>query len=93
MEALFYGKALVTTPIGADGLEDGNEKAFYVREDMEDFAKAILRLLNDEKKRIEFEERARKYAKKKFGKGEMYRELVTVLYNCKAQRARLVNIK
>jgi glycosyltransferase involved in cell wall biosynthesis len=47
IEALGYSKPVVTTSTGAEGLEDGMNKAFLVANDSEGFAKSILTILSD----------------------------------------------
>jgi polysaccharide biosynthesis protein PslH len=47
LEALGYGRALVTTPCGAAGLEEGAGTAFKVAADARSFADEVLRLLVD----------------------------------------------
>ena len=47
IEALGHGKSLVTTPIGAEGLETGDGAAFLIAETATEFADAIIGLLHD----------------------------------------------
>ena len=47
LEALGYARALVTTPCGAAGLEEGAGSAFKVASDARSFADEVLRLLAD----------------------------------------------
>jgi hypothetical protein len=47
IEALGYSKPLVTTSIGAEGLEDGINKAFLVADAPEDFSLSIIKILSD----------------------------------------------
>ena len=47
IEALAFGKPLVTTTVGASGLEDGIDTAYYVADQPKAFADAILTLLSD----------------------------------------------
>lgn len=53
VEALMYAKPLVTTSVGAQGLETGIDKAFLVAEDETDFVDKLLLLLHDSKKKQE----------------------------------------
>lgn len=48
LEALGYGKPLVTAPVGVDGLEDGAGSAFLVADDAKAFSDSITKLLSDE---------------------------------------------
>ncbi len=47
IEAMAHGKPLVTTTVGADGLEDGVGSAFLCADSAQDFADCITRLLRD----------------------------------------------
>jgi glycosyltransferase involved in cell wall biosynthesis len=48
IEAAAYGKAIVSTRIGAEGLEMVNGRDFLERDSPQDFAKACLELLSDD---------------------------------------------
>jgi hypothetical protein len=48
VEALGYGKALVTTPFAALGVEDGANSAFATAESSSDFAKTLQRIMQDD---------------------------------------------
>lgn len=48
IEALGYAKPLVTTSVGADGLEVGKDKAFLVSDTPEEFAEAIIQLFSND---------------------------------------------
>jgi glycosyltransferase involved in cell wall biosynthesis len=47
MEALGYGKPLVTTPAGADGIDEGANRAFFLATTPEEFAARVNELLAD----------------------------------------------
>ena len=47
IEAMGYAKALVTTPAGAKGLEDGRQKAFFAAEMPDEFAQRVIELLSN----------------------------------------------
>ena len=47
LEALGYARALVTTPCGATGLEEGAGTAFQMASDARSFADEVSRLLMD----------------------------------------------
>jgi hypothetical protein len=47
IEALGYAKPLITTAIGAEGLEEGAGKAFLIAESPEDFVDCITKLFTD----------------------------------------------
>jgi len=63
IEALGFGKALVTTPVGARGLSDGRDRAFRVAETPEETAAVLAGLLRDESKRHALAADALRYAK------------------------------
>ena len=79
VEALCHGKALVTTSVGADGLEEGAGKAFIMTDDMKKFGKEVVRLLKDDKAREELEKNALEFAKKNFTREVVMKELLEVL--------------
>jgi polysaccharide biosynthesis protein PslH len=47
IEALGYSKPLITTPIGADGMEDGAGKAFLVANTPQDFVEFLSSIIAD----------------------------------------------
>lgn len=49
IEALGYGKPLITTIIGAKGLEDGINSAYLIADDLAAFTNSIDKLINDSK--------------------------------------------
>ena len=62
VEALAYGKPLVTTEVGGEGLEDGWESAFRVATTPDQFVGALAALLTDETAAYALGKRARVYA-------------------------------
>lgn len=62
IEALGYAKPLVTTPSGADGLDDGVDNAFIVAATTEEFIQAIIDLLNSDITRQTLKHNAHQYA-------------------------------
>jgi len=51
LEAMAVGKAIVTTSIGCEGIEAINGEHYIVADKPEDFAKNVVALLDDDKKR------------------------------------------
>ena len=47
IEALGYSKPLVTTPVGAEGLEDGDNIAFLIAHTKIEFAEKVINILTD----------------------------------------------
>lgn len=66
VEGLAYGKAIVTTSIGAEGIAYTNHKDLVVADDAENFAGAIISLLSDEQKKKTLQTNARLLAEKHF---------------------------
>jgi glycosyltransferase involved in cell wall biosynthesis len=62
LEALCRGKAIVTTSIGAQGLDDGSAGAMVVADEPAHFARAAAELLVDATARRELERRALAFA-------------------------------
>ncbi len=65
IEALGYSKPLVTTSIGAEGLEDGAGKAFIVADTPDDFARSIIEILSDKQRREALAKQAYCFAKQR----------------------------
>lgn len=61
-EAMAFGKALVSTSIGAEGLAFQNGRDLLLADDTSSFANAILMLLRDDEIRGKFEHAARQLA-------------------------------
>ena len=75
VEALCRGCALVTTPVGAEGLEDGASTAFAVAEDWQDFARACSGLLTDHQARDEMRKAAHAFAIRHLSEETAYSEM------------------
>ena len=65
IEAMRYGTPVVTTPIGAEGIEDV-ENAIVIRETAEELAAAIIELYNNEELLADYSRRGSAYVKKVF---------------------------
>jgi glycosyltransferase involved in cell wall biosynthesis len=76
VEALAYGKALVTTPCGAEGLENGAGSAFLVADAMPQLAGEVIRLLTDSDLRKKLERSAAGFARAQFGPKTVFREFL-----------------
>lgn len=76
VEALAYGVPLVTTPVGAHGLEAGASRAFLLAEDAQAFGDCLLSL-RDEKARRELSAGAIAFAEKHLSAEACFGELVT----------------
>jgi polysaccharide biosynthesis protein PslH len=63
LEALHAGKAIVSTPVGAQGLGSNTCQALAVANDVTHFAQTVVRLLQDPEQRLKLEHNALIYAK------------------------------
>jgi len=66
VEGMCFGKAIVSTKIGAEGIFADHEKHIVLHDNSTDFANAIIYLLQNEKKRISLEENALVFARNHF---------------------------
>ena len=74
VEAIAFGRALVTTPVGAEGLNECAGKAFMVAEGWDEFARVCVEILEDPLKRLELLEHALRYADRHLSSEAAYRE-------------------
>jgi len=79
VEALCYGKPLVTTSIGAEGLEQGKNKAFIVCDCPECTVKKISELIEKPNLRKNLAQKAYAFARRNFTEDKVYQELYNVL--------------
>jgi glycosyltransferase involved in cell wall biosynthesis len=79
VEAICYGKTLVTTSPGAEGIEEGIGKAFIVEDTMKRFGYTICELLRDDIRRKRIEKNASEFAKKHFSREAVFEEFLEVL--------------
>jgi glycosyltransferase involved in cell wall biosynthesis len=75
VEALAFAKPLVTTPVGACGLEDGANRAFVVCTAPHEISKALIRLVAKPAERHALARAAHDYATRKFNEEAAYGEL------------------
>jgi glycosyltransferase, family 1 len=78
IEAMSYGIPLITTSIGAQGIEEGINKVFLLAETDLEFASAIDKLVLDINLRRELSNEGLKYISSKFGEGN-YNNLKQIL--------------
>jgi glycosyltransferase involved in cell wall biosynthesis len=81
VEALSHGKAVVASPIAAQGLDDGIGVAFLTAETPESFAPAVVGLLMNGRRREKLQAAAIRYAARRFGPATVYAELDEALGN------------
>jgi glycosyltransferase involved in cell wall biosynthesis len=66
VEGLAYGKAIITTSIGAEGIPYSSEKDLLIADSGEDFTNAIIDLLTNNEKKQSLQSAARKLAEQTF---------------------------
>ena len=79
VEALAHGMPLLTTPIGAEGLEPGIGSAFLCEEDPAAFAEAAVQLLSDPERRKALAAAALDFAQAHFSEEAAYGALLDIL--------------
>jgi glycosyltransferase involved in cell wall biosynthesis len=76
IEGMAYGKCIVSTSIGAEGIPCEHNKNIIIADTPEDFAQEILDLLDDPNKVKSIQQEARKFAEENFSKEKVYLPLV-----------------
>ncbi|MFY7669187.1 MAG: glycosyltransferase family 4 protein [Crocinitomicaceae bacterium] len=66
VEGMCFGKAIVSTQIGAEGINAVHEKNILLHDNSLDFANAVIRLLKNENDRLVLEENAYSFARDHF---------------------------
>lgn len=66
IEGLSYGKAIISTSVGAEGIQVKNEENILLRDAPEDFAEAMVELYENREKRIQLGKNARDLATSTF---------------------------
>lgn len=66
IEAMAFGKAIVTTSIGCEGISGTDGKEYVVADTADEFAKAIIHLINNDDLRFQLGNNARKFVKKQY---------------------------
>lgn len=66
LEALAMGKAVVSTPVGAEGLDLSDGEDIFLAEDVESFAETIIRLMNSKDHRRQVGMAGRKFMEKEY---------------------------
>ncbi|MCH7960049.1 MAG: glycosyltransferase family 4 protein [Candidatus Hydrogenedentes bacterium] len=75
IESLTMGKALVSTPVGVDGMAIPGRRAFLVEKDWDRFAEAVIAVLCDDRYRKELEAGALEYARTYLTEADVFRDL------------------
>jgi len=95
VEGLAYGKAIITTSIGAEGIAYTNQNDLIVADSAAEFTAAIVSLLNDPSKKQELQSKARLLAEKCFDYREIAADLLVFYSNCfisKSQNSEIDNL-
>jgi glycosyltransferase involved in cell wall biosynthesis len=79
VEALAYGKGLVTTTVGAAGMEAGASSAFFVADEPAPFAEMIIGWSKNPLSLAEFQRRGSEYARNAFSPEAAYGEVLSLL--------------
>jgi succinoglycan biosynthesis protein ExoO len=79
VEALGFGKAVVATPVSAQGVEELVAGTVRIAATAEDFARAVVELLTDEALRARMAQEALVLAQRHFSAAACYGDLVTYL--------------
>jgi len=85
IEGMAYGKAIVSTSIGAEGITYTHQKNILIADNADDFSQAVIDLLKKPVIRMELETQAAKHAKETFDNQKVVSSLIT-FYN------RLLNV-
>jgi glycosyltransferase involved in cell wall biosynthesis len=76
IEGMAYGKCIISTSIGAEGIPCEHNKNIIIADTPENFAKELLDLLNNPDKVKRIQKEARKFAEENFSKEKVYLPLV-----------------
>jgi len=79
LEGMAMGKAMVSTTVGCEGLDVTAGKHLIVADKAQDFAGAVVRLLDDDAERASLGRAARELVQERYGWGSVARELYPYL--------------
>ncbi len=77
IEGMAYGKAIVSTSVGAEGLPLQSGKNIMIADSPEDFSNAVIELLKNSDKRTAIENGALQFAEEEFDNKKVVSKLVT----------------
>jgi glycosyltransferase involved in cell wall biosynthesis len=85
IEGMAYGKAIVSTTIGAEGINYSDGKNIFIADNAKDFTERVIELLTDNDKRKQLEQNAAEFARNEFDNllvvsrlVEFYKQLLNV---------------
>ena len=76
IEGMAYGKPIVSTSIGAEGIYCDPKKDLIIADKPGDFSKAVIELLTNDNKRVELEQNASAFAQREFDNKQVVSKLV-----------------
>jgi glycosyltransferase involved in cell wall biosynthesis len=76
IEGMAYGKAIVSTSIGAEGIYCNPQNDLIIADNVDDFCKAVIELLTNPEKRIDLEKNATAFAYQNFDNKNVVSKLV-----------------
>lgn len=76
IEGMAYGKAIVSTAIGAEGINIENEKNIIIKNTHSDFSYAVIDLLTNPDKRKKIENEALRFAENEFDNKKVVLQLI-----------------
>lgn len=79
VEALAHGKAVVASPVAAQGLEEGANRAFVLAKEPEDFVQPVVELLKGDSARRAWERSALEFARRKFNQAAVWTDMQDAL--------------
>ena len=71
-----YGKAIVSTSIGAEGIKITDKKNICIADLPDEFSNAVIELLNNSEKRVSVENEARRFAGEEFDNKKVVSKLI-----------------
>ncbi len=86
VEALAHARPLVTTSVGADGLEDAAGRAFLVGDEAKEFASHCVRVLREDAQALQFARAGRELACLRFAPERVYAPLLDALREAARRR-------
>ncbi|MCC6370752.1 MAG: glycosyltransferase family 4 protein [Bacteroidia bacterium] len=76
IEGMAYGKAIVSTSIGAEGINYTHGKNICIADNATDFTKAVIELLSDNLKREEISKNAAEFSSQEFDNSKVVSSLI-----------------